>query len=316
MDLSAVIVAIAAAAGLLAIRSKLMASGKAGEGWRRAAEKVSGSLTESPPRIEWRKHGIRLSLSTRREGQERVTSARARVPADPSWRLRVERSGILGGALLGSSSPRFETQDADFDRVWIVSGYPIPLFTELFDDATRRLMLGVGEGFVVQRGALVVERPGETDDADLLVAMMEFTEKLASRWYDVIRSPRRAAAGLGLSSLDGIAARPDGLVPIARGIRRGREVTLSTRVGDEALSTVVEVGALAEVDFSWKAGEPSAALPASLAPLALAPPDALVGLSQSGLTIAIELAGVDVSGPDAANAVDAVLDALGAGGYR
>lgn len=313
MDLSAVIVAIAAAAGLLAIRSKLVVSGKVGKGWPKAAERAGGTVSGVPPRIDWRRHGIRFTLSTRREGQERVTFARARVPADASWCVRVEPASLIGGVLRGAA---FETGDASFDRAFRVSGRPSALLAELFDDRTIRLILGVGERFVVKHGALVVERPGETDDAELLVAMMEYTERLASRWYDVLRSPRRAVAGLGLSSLDELAARPDGLVPIARGIRRGREIMLSVRVGDAALSTVVEVGALAEADFSWRAGEPGAALPAPLSPIALAPPATLVGLSQSGHTIAVELAGVDVSGADAANAVDAVLDALGAGGYR
>lgn len=148
--------------------------------------------------------------------------------------MRVVPRGLVA---LGRLSKRLRlaevsTDDETFDARFRVHGSPAPVVREVLDASLRARILELDDGFQIAGGEIVVLREGLPQDPSTLVAMVAFVETIAARWTQMVAMPHALAAALDLEEV----AREPGT--IARGARRGRQVTLEVRVGAESLSTV------------------------------------------------------------------------------
>lgn len=242
---------------------KALAAGRAeqekqDELWSTAATRVRGEVIigkgtffRSPVRrIELRAGDTRIVAETVTEselGAGKTTSTC--VTAGPieglgDLSMRVVPRGMIA---LGRVSKRLRlaevaTKQEGFDLQMRVHGSPAALVRELLDARLSRKILELGEGFAIADASIVVPREGVPQDAGTIVAMVRFVEEIAERWAEMVAMPRKLADALDLEHVEG---KPG---VIARGIRRGREVTLEVRVGRDALSTVVS--------FEAPSGEP------------------------------------------------------------
>lgn len=303
--------------------------------WTRAARLLGGehetSGGEHVIRVEV--DGVPLVVRTRSErigrNASRSTVVIARLPGGERTMLEAVPRGAtawIAPAVLATTLGRRErgTGDASFDAKFRVSSSPEALAGELLDAGLRRLLLDVGEGFVVDAGELRIEREGTPTDVDSLVRIVRFSERVVRAWNDVARAPERVARALGWVVEGDVVldAETDGVV--ARGVRRGVTCELVVRFRDAWALVVVRIasrgasaGAMvrdADVPSGWSE---SGAVPETLRSLTAAAPRGLVGVQQTEDALELAFDGLGVDPTQVTASLDAALDGLvGQAPYR
>jgi hypothetical protein len=145
------------------------------------------------------------------------------------------------------------TGDDAFDDAVRVSGAPTALILAYLDGPMRRHLAQSPVGFELERGFIVVKREGVPSSPEPIVEMTRFAEGLVERWLALARGPARLAEGLGLTveravELGSVGApsregASSGLARVAFGVVRSRAVTLSLRIDDDHVLTIVSFDA-------------------------------------------------------------------------
>lgn len=217
--------------------------------WSAAATRVRGELSitkgsffrATQRSITLRTGDTRILVDTTMRGKVEYT----RVTGGPveglrDLELRIEpRSAVgLGRFSKALRLAEVETRYESFDRQMVVQGSPPALVREMLDARLSNYILDVGEGFAITDACVVIAREGLPQDPAPIATMVSFVERIMARWMAMVEAPRAVAKALDLERVD----HEPGIV--ARGLRRGRQVTLEVRTGEEMLSTVVSFDAL------------------------------------------------------------------------
>lgn len=217
--------------------------------WSAAATRVRGELTiikgsffrATVRSITLRTGDTRIVVDTTMSGKieyTRVTGGPVEGLSDLELRISPRSAVGLGRFSKALRLAEVETRYESFDKQMVVQGSPAALVREMFDARLSNYILDVGEGFSITDACVVVAREGLPQDPAPVATMVSFVERIMSRWTAMVEAPRAVAKALDLEPVD----REPGVV--ARGLRRGRQVTLEVRVGEEMLSTVVSFAAL------------------------------------------------------------------------
>lgn len=152
---------------------------------------------------------------------------------------RVARSLGVGGRPIG---------DARFQDAVQVTGQPHAVLASLFDHRLCDHVLELREPLEMDHGRLIIETDGHAEDADLLVGMVRYARPIVRRCREMIAAPVRVADALGLEHRQAPfdLAFDETANPIARGLRRGKQLTLSVRQTEERLVSVVTIDKTAD----------------------------------------------------------------------
>lgn len=221
------------------------------EVWKNAARRVGGEveittsrfLRPTERRIRLAVDGVAILVRTDRRRSGNSDAYYTHVSSGPLPSAGVTRIHCVRRDLVLKLSKRLGlapllTGHPDFDDVVHVSGAPTSVVHAFLDGPTRRLVAESEGGFDLEDGRLFVEREGIPVEADSLVAMARFAERLVQRWCGLVRATARLAESLQLAPDETFAVgERSGL--IARGVHRSRVTTLSLRVDGELALTVV-----------------------------------------------------------------------------
>ncbi len=296
--------------------------------WTRAARLLGGehetSGGEHVIRVEV--DGIPLVARTRSErigrNASRSTIVVARLPGGERTMVEAVPRGAtawIAPALLATTLGRPErvTGDATFDAKFRVSSTPEALAGELLDGGLRRLLLDVGEGFLVDGGELRIEREGTPADVESLVRIVRFSERIVRAWNDVVRAPERVARALGWIVEDAMVLDADADALVARGVRRGVSCELVVRFREAWALVVVRIaargasaGAMVRETEAPSGWAESGAVPDTLRALTQTAPRSLVGVQQTEDALELAFDGLGVDPTHVVASVDAALDGL------
>ena len=337
-----VILAVAlAAAGLSAWKVVADSRGRqddarVDEVWSAAAREVGGVLRESSSPAICRRtpSGVELLAETFSEydpsKQRAVTYTRVRTSALAGMRgarFRVWPHGSLGKVQRHLGLAPGTTGDAGFDEAFSATGSPRSVCVAYLDATTRRFLLDAKEGFVFQDETLRVVREGTPSKASTLVEMFHFAAQLQERWTELVSGPVRLAEALALdvSTVVDIGVTSGTNVVFARGLRRGREVTLALFVSDARLLTIVTCADTGAGDWAFERDDTGALAPCGTSATC---PEAILAIVRDSLAELSELRHIDggielvfeglsLDARRVAAVVDAVVEATATGGaYR
>jgi hypothetical protein len=159
--------------------------------------------------------------------------------------LHVERRTLFGALLSRVPAGEVRTGDIAFDRAYRVTGAPRLLVLEVLDHELRKAIVERGQlrdsevEAQVRRQRLVIEQDGHLQRSEDVVALALYGETWARRWNAVASAPAATARRLDLSPIQEPVDLSEGTMLVARGLRRGHEVTLSVWRTEDRLATVI-----------------------------------------------------------------------------
>ncbi|AKV00223.1 hypothetical protein AKJ09_06886 [Labilithrix luteola] len=319
----ALVFAIAGTVVAFKYLSSKAADPQSDEAWRRAARRVGGEVELKPRRLlEIPKRRIRstiedvpIELFNEEESRGKSSAVVTRIVTgslrgSELARIRCEPRDIVSQVSRKLGIGELPTGDKDFDAEVHVSGSPRALALEFLDPSTRRLVARGGQ-FDLERERFALQREGEQDDSEALVAMIRFAEQLVLRWHALLRGPVRLAERLGLS-VDGPPQLACGVDRVAQGTLRSRTVTLSIRVEEEVALTLLSIDEPNVDEWTMERGESSAFVitgtpPDGIRALAETMPRCLLGLHGTTKTMDLAFEGLTPDHEEVIAALDAVL---------
>lgn len=182
----------------------------------------------------------RTSGSDGEKTHVKLTSGTLRGLASP-FKLHIARRGILGKVAQRLRVVEVDTGDRRFHEEIRVTGNPLPLAAALLDRRTREQIRAVAEAIAIDDGEVTIERDDYPETSETLVSMAQYAGILVERWNRLERAPARLAEGLGLALTDARVALHGTDTIVARGMRRGQEVTMSIHLA-ETLETRLSFG--------------------------------------------------------------------------
>jgi hypothetical protein len=259
--------------------------------------------------------------------QGRITRLSARLTALGEVELRVERRTGVGALLSRMPAGGIRTGDIAFDRAYRVTGAPRLLVLEVLDHELRKAIVERGQlGWdveaQVEHQRLVIELEGHPAHSEHVVALARYGEVWARRWNAVAEAAARAARGLGLSPIEESVDLSVGTMVVARGLRRGHEVTLSVWRTEDRLATVIglprDVGAAFTLSRLNDEMPNEGTAPDDLRALFDDAPASVLALrSRDGSELEVVLEGIALDVDVTSDFVDALLAGAGsAGTYR
>ncbi len=303
--------------------------------WERAATRLAGevSTTAGPMfgpatrRIHLTVDGTPISIAAVMEGGGRnsreMTKCQAILSGLEEVDMQVGPRSALDSITRMFTARETPTGDTWFDERFRATGRPEPLVRALLDAKLRNRIRSVGEEVTISGRTLLIERRGHPNDASAIIEMARYAEAFVDRWNDLAREPARIAQKLGLVATEPIATLFEGkAVVIARGLRRGREVTMSLVLGPRGIFTTLGFDAAGD-DFSVERGdedEDEVRVEGSVDERArslFADASDLVRVEQKNGHVTIALEGLSPSTRDAALVLEAILGVAGSAGvYR
>lgn len=236
------------------------------EAWRAAARRVGGEVEIVPARfLQTGRRQIRLvaedvpmHVRTEEVGSGSSKNIVTRLSAGPlptavGSRIRCEKRSLLSKMARELGMDPILTGHADFDNEIHLSGAPEALLFTFLDRATRATILTSDSGFELDEELLMITCEGEPTDAEPLVRLIRFGEKIVRRWCDLVRGPIRLAQHLHLEAKSlthlGLAAET-----VAEGQFRGRPIALLVRATESFVLTILRLDDATHAEWTMERG--------------------------------------------------------------
>ena len=294
------------------------------EAWRAAARRVGGEVELVPARfLRDGRRQIRLSLDdvsmlvrTEVVGTSRSKNIYTRLSAGPlpaatGTRIKCEKRGLVSKLSLKIMADPVLTGHAEFDADIHTTGMPESLLFTFLDRPMRSEVLTSQTGFDLDDGLLTISCEGEPADAEPLVKLIRFGEKIVKRWCELVQGPRRLAQHLKLEArpLTDLGHGPE---LVAEGQFRGRTLTLLVRVDEAFVLTVLRLADPSGGEWTMERSDDDAfsttgGPPEAVRTFASTAPRALLGLRATGGAIELVFDGLTPDHADVVRALEGLL---------
>ena len=299
------------------------------EAWRAAARRVGGAVELIPSRLlrtGWRQirlvsEDVPILVRTEEVGSGNSKNVYTRLSAGPlpaatGTRIKCEKRGFASKVSLKLGVDPLLTGHPEFDADIHSTGKPESLLFTFLDRPMRAEVLLSESGFELDDGLLTISCDGEPTDAEPLVKLIRFADKIVKRWCDLVRGPRRLAQHLHLEprSVTDLGSGPE---LVAEGQFRGRSVTMLVRVENAYVLTVLRLADATGAEWTMErdenldftnSGEP----PEAVTAFASAAPLSLLGLRATDGVVELAFDGLTPEPNDVVSALEGMLAATSA----